>query len=85
MGQFFFLLSLCLGCAEGDVQIVGGTNGLEGLVEVCRDNEWGTVCDQMWDNTAASVACRQLGLASTGTYVHYLQILCDNLINIQVL
>ena len=51
------------GCNEGDVRITGR---LEGRVEICIRNEWGTVCDQMWDVMDASVVCRQLGLATVG-------------------
>ena len=44
-----------------------GTNYTEGRVEICLSNEWGTVCDQMWNVTEATVVCRQLGLAYAGT------------------
>lgn len=36
-------------------------------MEICLSDEWGTVCDQMWDDTDAVVACRQLHLASRST------------------
>ena len=49
------------------MQILGGTSGLEGRVEVCLSDEWGTVCDRMWDTADAGVVCRQLGLATIGT------------------
>ena len=45
---------------------MGRANNNEGRVEICLSDEWGTVCDQMWDETDSSVVCRQLGLASTG-------------------
>ena len=54
-----------LGCTEGDIRLIGGSN-LEGHVEICLRNEWGTVCSQMWNNTDAAVVCKQLGLTSSG-------------------
>ncbi len=43
------------GCTTGEVRLVGGANNAEGRVEIRLNDEWGTVCDQMWDVTDASV------------------------------
>ena len=60
-----------LGCTEGETRLANGTY-FEGRIEICYNNEWGTVCDQMWDDTDAGVVCRQLGLATMGKeYVGY--------------
>ena len=56
----------CTGCNEGNVRLIEGSTALEGRVEVCRNNAWGTVCHSGWGNTDARVVCRQLGLSSTG-------------------
>ena len=49
-------------CSDGDIQLSGGRNGTIGLVQICRENVWGTVCDDSWDDTDAQVVCNQLGL-----------------------
>lgn len=51
---------------QGDIRLVGGTSELEGRVEFCNSNVWGTVCDDAWGTPDATVVCRQLGFSTTG-------------------
>ena len=51
-------------CDPGKVRLVKGNNDSalqEGRVEVCIDNQWGTVCDDSWNDNSTTVVCKQLG------------------------
>ena len=47
---------------HGDVRLVGGWTNNEGIVEICINNSWISVCDRYsnWNVHESTVVCRQL-------------------------
>ena len=55
-------------CETGEVRLFGGeANTYSGIVEVCVEGVWGTICDIQgdWGIENAAIVCHQLGFAAT--------------------
>lgn len=53
-------------CSTGDIRLVNGTTFLEGRLEICINNAWGTVCSQGFTADDAEVVCTQLNIPFNG-------------------
>ena len=63
---FFPATSTAAGnCSDGFLRLRSGTSALNGRVELCLNNAWGTICDRGFGTDDATVICRQLGFADT--------------------
>ena len=63
-------------CKNGDIQLVGGfqdSDAADGIVEICIDGQWGTVCDDQFWFADARVVCRQLNYSDLGEQNKYRQ------------
>ncbi|CAI9567463.1 unnamed protein product [Staurois parvus] len=48
---------------EPTVRLMDGTGSHRGRVEVFYNGQWGTICDDHWDDTDGKVVCRMLGFS----------------------
>lgn len=48
-------------CEDRDLRIVNGTTVREGRVEVCYNQAWGTISNNVYGPVAVGVFCKQLG------------------------
>ena len=55
----------CGTCSEGSIRLVNGATSMQGRVEICHSNVWGTVCDDFWGVSDAVVVCRQLNFPTS--------------------
>lgn len=56
-------------CEDGDMRVVNGSSVLEGRLEVCINNAWGTVCDRGFGSSEARVVCRKINYTSGKSFV----------------
>ena len=63
LNQTFYLQAPC---TTGQLRLAGANIQNEGRVEICINNEWGTVCDDSWGTADATVVCQQLGYSTQG-------------------
>ena len=61
-----------MNCTDGSIRLYSGSSAMDGILHVCANGAWGTVCSGYWDNQDNAVACRQLGFLSYGGYLIYL-------------
>ena len=61
MLSLIFYYYMHIACTEQAVRLVAGPDVNEGRLEVCYNNQWGTVCDRGFDRNDARSACRQAG------------------------
>ena len=67
--EFVDMVNATPPCFNGDLRLAGGSVVNGGRVEICYQNQWGTICDDNWDIFEAKIVCSQLGYPSLGTIV----------------
>ena len=58
--------------SNNQLRLYGGRDESEGRLEVLFQGQWGTVCDDGFDLTAAVIACRNLGYRCSVLMLYYM-------------
>ena len=63
MCSSLFVVCIAQVCSTaGAVQLVGFNSPQVGIVQVCKEGHWGTICSgSSWGKKSSLVVCRQLG------------------------
>ena len=56
--RHYNIIIVVYSCMNGDLRLTGGADNTTGRVEFCYEGDWGTVCDDFWDEDDACVVCR---------------------------
>ena len=56
------------------LRLVGGSDNLEGRIEILYYGSWGVVCDKSFGFNSANVACRQLGFPGAIKVIQQIQL-----------
>ena len=72
--MFFTLVESIKGpvnCTDGNIRLFNNKSDGEGILHVCANNAWGTVCYNYFDTRDANVVCHQLGYSAYSKYTVY--------------
>ena len=75
MSSFKFVATIeaPVNCTEGEISLYGGSKSNEGILHMCTNGAWGTVClNSYWSNINANVACYELGYSAYGMLTYLL-------------
>ena len=69
--SFIATIEAPINCTEGEIRLYGGSRPNEGILHMCANGAWGTVCYRYWSNNDANVACYELGYTTYGMSTYF--------------